>query len=128
MNKLEEKCYEIAAREVASRRMHPAMMAKAFSDADGDEKKAIARYIKLRVQRLAEEYAAEAQTREEHRRQEESEYRERATNGKASNRPCCRTCKEFSVIGEMDKTTGQCARTNAETFAFSSCGQYARRE
>lgn len=59
MNHLEERFYEIAALEVAQRRLIPAAMARAFSEADGDERKAIARYIKVRVQQLHKEHEAE---------------------------------------------------------------------
>lgn len=80
MNKLEEHLYATAAQEVAAKRFVPALMAKAFSDADGDEKKSIARYIKLRVQQLAEEVVAaqaEAEVRQE-RAAREREERQRA--------------------------------------------------
>jgi hypothetical protein len=68
MNRLEERLYEIAAQEVATKKFMPALMAKAFSDADGDEKKTIARYIRLRVRDLAEDFARQ-QAQEEARRQ-----------------------------------------------------------
>jgi hypothetical protein len=75
MNKVEEHLYAIAAQEVAAKKFIPALMAKAFSDADGDEKKSIARYIKLRVQQLTEEYLA-AQAETEARQQREAWARE----------------------------------------------------
>jgi hypothetical protein len=80
MNKLEHHLYATAAQEVAAKKFVPALMAKAFSDADGDEKKTIARYIKLRVQHLAEEFVAaqtEAETRQA-RQAKEREHRQRA--------------------------------------------------
>ena len=52
MNALEEKFYETAAREIADRKLVPAVMAKAFAEADGDEKRAIALYLKIRVEQL----------------------------------------------------------------------------
>ena len=56
MNKAEEEFYEIAAYELAQKRPKPGIMAKAFSDSGGDERKTFALYIKLRVEQLAEEY------------------------------------------------------------------------
>ncbi len=74
MPDIEEWFYEIAAREVAEKKFNPGMMAKAFSEADGDEKKAIARYIKYRVEQLGGEYRAEqARRQEEQIRQREAE-------------------------------------------------------
>ena len=42
MNDLEKKLYEIAGQEIAAKTMVPALAAKAFSDAEGDEKKTLA--------------------------------------------------------------------------------------
>jgi len=57
---IEEQLYAIAGQEVASRNMSPGLMAKALSDAEGDERKAAATYIKLRVEQLRAEQAARA--------------------------------------------------------------------
>lgn len=73
MDRIEERFYEIAAQEVAAKRMVPGVFAKAFSDADGDEKKTIAGYIKLRVVQLHEEFEEELARR---RAQEQAEKRE----------------------------------------------------
>ena len=56
MDELEESLYKQVAMEVASKTMQTAIAAKAFSEADGDEKKATARYIKLRVAQLRKEF------------------------------------------------------------------------
>ena len=56
MNEIEEKIYTIAAEEVAKKNFNPALFAKAFEEADGDDNKTIARYIKLRVEQLKEEF------------------------------------------------------------------------
>ena len=58
MNTLEEQFYAAAAQEVATKTVSPGVMAKAFADADGDEKKAIARYIRLRVAQQQEAHKA----------------------------------------------------------------------
>ena len=61
MQTLEEQFYERAAAELSEQRTSPGLMAKAFSEADGDERKAGARYLKLRVAQMdAEHQAAEA--------------------------------------------------------------------
>jgi hypothetical protein len=40
----DEKFYETAAQEVSSKQIMRGLMAKAFSECDGDEKRTIARY------------------------------------------------------------------------------------
>ena len=60
MNKIEETLYEIAGREIAERRTVPGVMAKAFADAQGDEKRTIANYLRLRVRQLSDQAKAEA--------------------------------------------------------------------
>jgi hypothetical protein len=56
MSNLEEKFYEIAAQELATKQVAVGLMAKAYSESDGDEKRAAARYIKLRVDQLSLEF------------------------------------------------------------------------
>lgn len=68
MNTIEEHFYETAAREVASKQVVPGLMAKAFSECDGDEKKTIARYIKYRVVQLHDQYRGEIARRQMHER------------------------------------------------------------
>ena len=63
MDKFEESLYEQAAMEVASKTMRPALAAKAFAEADGDEQKSMARYIKLRVPQLRDEFKDEIRRR-----------------------------------------------------------------
>lgn len=62
MSNTEETLYAIAAHEVASRTLRPGLFAKAFSESNGDEKRALAIYIKLRVKELAIEYKQIADT------------------------------------------------------------------
>ena len=71
MASTEEQFYELAALEVAHKRVVPGVMAKAYSEADGDEKKAIARYIRMRVAQLQRE-AVEQLARE--KKQEETDH------------------------------------------------------
>jgi DNA-directed RNA polymerase subunit RPC12/RpoP len=53
--KLEDQCYEIAAREVAEGNFVPAAWGKAVSAAMGDKEKVSAFYIKFRVAQLVDE-------------------------------------------------------------------------
>jgi hypothetical protein len=55
MSRFSQEFYEIAANEVAQHKVVRGIMAKAFSDASGDEKKAIAYYIERRAAMLAQE-------------------------------------------------------------------------
>jgi predicted histidine transporter YuiF (NhaC family) len=55
MNRFAQKFYETAANEVAQHNVVRGIMAKAFSRARGDEKKAVAYYIKYRAAQLAQE-------------------------------------------------------------------------
>jgi hypothetical protein len=64
MNTLEEKFFEMAAQEISERRTKTGLMAKAFSEADGEEKKAAASYLKLRVDQLLHEHNAVTAERE----------------------------------------------------------------
>ena len=45
----EEHLYELAAEEIAANNIRPGLWAKAIAEADGDDAKAKARYVKLRV-------------------------------------------------------------------------------
>lgn len=56
MNRNQERFYEMAAQEVATKEVVRGLMAQAYAEADGDEKKAVARYIRLRVPQLESEY------------------------------------------------------------------------
>jgi hypothetical protein len=64
MNDLEKRFYEIAGQEIASKTMVSAIATKAFSDAAGDEKRTLARYIELRVKDLEDEYIRVADQQE----------------------------------------------------------------
>jgi curved DNA-binding protein CbpA len=55
MGHFAQEFYEIAANEVAQHNVVRGIMAKAFTDAGGDEKKAIAYYIEYRAAQLAQE-------------------------------------------------------------------------
>ena len=51
----EEQLYEFAAEEIAANNIRPGLWAKAIAEADGDDGKAKARYIKLRVETMKAE-------------------------------------------------------------------------
>jgi hypothetical protein len=54
----EEQFFEIATLEVAQKNFLPAIWGKAFSGAMGDQQKAVALYLKFRVEQLENEYQA----------------------------------------------------------------------
>jgi hypothetical protein len=51
----EEKLYELAAEEITANNIRPGLWAKAIPESDGDNAKAKARYIKLRVETMKAE-------------------------------------------------------------------------
>jgi hypothetical protein len=63
----EEAVYELVAREIGLKSLRPGLFAKAFSEAGGDEVKAIAIYIKYRVAQIKDD----TQQEQERRRQEQ---------------------------------------------------------
>jgi hypothetical protein len=75
MHPVEEKLYEIVGTELATRNVNRGLWTKAFSAALGDEAKAKALYIEVRVAQLRAEFAAEFQTAEERRAQEDADIR-----------------------------------------------------
>lgn len=82
---MDEEYFEIAAKEVATRVMRPGLFAKAFSESDGDEKRALALYIKYRAKELSDEFAqskraSDKRCREEANRLDDMQ-RKLATNG-----------------------------------------------
>jgi hypothetical protein len=54
MNKIEKDFYAAAAKEIANRQVDLGLMSRAYSDCEGNEAKAKALYIKLRVAQLIE--------------------------------------------------------------------------
>ena len=66
----DERFYDEVARELQNRKMNPGLWTKAFADADGDNDKARALYIRYRVTQLAQDEQRELQRREnEHQKQ-----------------------------------------------------------
>ena len=51
----EEQLYEFAAEEIAANNIRPGLWAKAIAESDGDDAKAKARYITLRVETMKAE-------------------------------------------------------------------------
>ena len=51
----EEQLFEFAAEEIAANNIRPGLWAKAIAESDGDDAKAKARYIKLRVEAMKAE-------------------------------------------------------------------------
>lgn len=94
----EEHLYELAAEEIAANNIRPGLWAKAIAESDGDDAKAKARYIKLRVETMKAEadlqdYAsenaqradAEMHKREEQLRREEAKQAVNQPTGDAPN-------------------------------------------
>lgn len=61
MTTLDDKCYEMAAAEVAARQLAPAPLARAVSDSLSDKDKVIPLYIKHRVDQLRREITEQQQ-------------------------------------------------------------------
>lgn len=55
----EEGLFELAMKEMNNGQMRPGLWAKAWADAQGDDTKAKARYLKLRVANMKNEAAAQ---------------------------------------------------------------------
>jgi hypothetical protein len=51
----DERIYELAAAEVAAKRMRPGLYAKAFAEVQGDLPRAVALYISYRVEQIKKE-------------------------------------------------------------------------
>ena len=94
----EEHLYELAAEEIAANNIRPGLWAKAIAESDGDDAKAKARYIKLRVETMKAEadlqdYAsenahkadAEMRSREQELRREEAIKAVNQPTGEAPN-------------------------------------------
>lgn len=65
MSQIEEEAYEIATREVAEKSFVTSVWGKAFSESLGDQKIAVALYIKLRAEQLMQQRHQEASNRME---------------------------------------------------------------
>ncbi len=59
MNPTEERIYEIAGLEIASKNVKAGLWTKAFAHSQGDEQRTKVIYIELRVEELREEYVAD---------------------------------------------------------------------
>lgn len=66
-DEVDEHLYALAAQELSSGETRPGLMAKAFSDAEGDERRAEALYLRLRVVQLRREYETAIRTVEAQR-------------------------------------------------------------
>lgn len=69
MNTIEEELNARAAQEIVTKQMAPNIMAKAFVDAAGDEKRSVILYIEMRVEQLRQELAEEVVRREAEQRE-----------------------------------------------------------
>jgi signal transduction histidine kinase len=67
----EKRYYDAVAEELQNKQLAPGVWARALTETDGDEVRARARYIKLRVQQIAEEEKAKATQEWQQRAKEE---------------------------------------------------------
>ena len=101
MDPIEEQFYAIAGQEVASRKMSPGLMAKALVDADGDERKAAAAYIRMRVEQLKAEYVA--RVKEEAVREKERNERAKV-DAQEKLRVLSSKCPGCGFVGQMNSS------------------------
>jgi hypothetical protein len=87
----EEAVYELVAREIGSKSMSPGLFAKAFSEAGGDEAKAIAIYIKYHVAQIKDDIQREQERR---RRSARARPRKRVSRSRHGGRSWMRKIKE----------------------------------
>lgn len=80
----EEHLYELAAEEIAANSIRPGLWAKAIAEADGDDAKAKARYIKLRVETMKAEAELNSFAEEEAARTAEATRAAQASRAKAA--------------------------------------------
>ena len=80
----EEGLYELAAAEIAADKFRPGLWAKAIAEADGDDAKARARYIKLRVETLKAEAELNSFAEEEAARTAEATRAAQASRAQAA--------------------------------------------
>lgn len=119
MKDIEKYYYEIAAREIAEKNLVLSIFSKAFSDADGDEKKAVARYIQIRAVELISEHLKSEQNATELEKIKLDE--DAQIEARKSKRQCCWTCVHFESTSWLDKTKGYCEKHMRNTFADQIC-------
>jgi len=89
---LDDQFYQQAGNEVDSQKVISVTMTRAFSDALGDKDKAIALYIKYRVQQLRDEHEAREKGRLEEERRIEAKTQEDRSVMKLRFMTVCRRC------------------------------------
>ena len=83
----EEQLYEFAAEEIAANNIRPGLWAKATAETDGDEAKAKARYIKLRVETMKAEADLGQFVREEAKKAQDHASKAKAKEVKPTGPP-----------------------------------------
>lgn len=122
---LDEKLYEMAAGELATNQQRPGLMAKAFADAEGEENKAIAFYLRLRVEQLRGE-VIEAFTEMQRQRTVSSTHQDGSRTGSPPrpDTPPCERCARFKRTGVIDRFKGVCLLTDETTYTTWTCSKY----
>jgi hypothetical protein len=106
----DESLYEAVMEELEKFGPRKGLWAKCFSEADGDEGKAKARYLRIRFEQLkeaAESHSREAFERDKQRQESERRLRElnsAATQLQAKLRPMARTMKLLGLSVEQIAT------------------------
>ena len=85
--------YTVVAKEIAEKQIQPALWTKAFSQSDGDEKKALALYIRLRIPQVEKELTTAVEMEKTKRQilRQQAE-RQRAENIKRKINPVRAVC------------------------------------
>jgi len=132
INQDEERLYEIAAREIQDKKVSPGLMAKAFSECDGDEKKATSRYIKYRVSQLQQKLVADMERLQKQQEENRKAEARRKAEEELQRRQRPLTASELDIMRKI------CHGNNVLIFAFADgeewvcvCGsrnQYDRRK
>ncbi|MBI3985308.1 MAG: hypothetical protein HY343_00150 [Lentisphaerae bacterium] len=131
MKTTEDKLYRIAATEVLTKTFDPGLMAKAYSDADGNPDKTIAGYIRLRVGQLHEKPDAATDMPEAPTPEPDSGHVSRPESllPAPSDESSCGTCQYYTENGCIDLRLhkGHCGKHDQPTFRFWHCSEYCRR-
>lgn len=129
MDAREEKLYKKAACEVLARTVVPGLIAKAYSDANGDKDKTIAKYIRLRVEQLREELDEQesAARKQEREKTENADTPSNTSTLPADTRPLCGKCLYYyTEIGPVSLCKSFCVKHNRKTLSHWSCPDFTR--
>lgn len=123
-----EDLYAIAAAEIISRKFVRGLMARAYSEANGEREKTLALYIRLRVGQLKD-------ARKREGGDTSAVTSGSAVAGRAGRGPgavpavppgaCCGHCRYYTQDGYIDMGNGYCERHRMVTPEDSYCTDFA---